>query len=330
MNAVRHRCRFLTACRRRLAGVLLALLTVLAWWGWVPSSFSDPACHLTSNGAWIGVEWTSQPIDSLAIANLAQQATKQHLRYLFAFTTYLKADRSFNPSYTYARAFVTAFRQHNQHTALLAWVGLPYQHGAFANPHVRSTIISFIASLITTAGFDGVHINAEPIPNGDPHYLQFLDELRLALAPTQVLSVASLSWASTLESLLLPTNPYRWTSSYYHAVASRVDQIVAMTYDSGTIVPALYRLWMREQVRGIRRSVGDRPIGLLMGISLSREATSSHRPEVESLANGLAGLCAGLAKQGQDGAPISGVALYAFWEADASDWHIWHSWQGSS
>ncbi len=329
MNGARHRRPFLTARRRRVVCVLLALLTALAWWGWVPNSFTDPACHVTSNGAWIGVEWTSQPIDPRAIANLAQQATKQHLRYLFPFTTYVKADRSFSPSYTYARAFVAAFHQHNQQTALLAWVGLPHQHVEFANPQVRTTIITFIASLITTAGFDGVHINAEPIPNGDPDYLQFLDELRLALAPTQLLSVASLPWASTLESALLPANPYRWTSSYYHAVASRVDQIVAMTYDSQAVVPALYRLWMREQVQGIRQSISDQPIDLLIGISLSREVTSSHRPEVENLANGLAGLCAGLAKQTQDGASINGVALYAFWESDARDWQIWQSWQGS-
>jgi len=168
-----------------------------------------------------------------------------------------------------------------------------------------------------------------PVPNGDPHYLKLLDELRLALAPTQLLSVASLPWASSLESALLPANPYRWTSSYYHAVASRVDQIVAMTYDSQAVVPALYRLWMREQVQGIRQSISDQPIDLLIGISLSREVTSSHRPEVENLANGLAGLCAGLAKQTQDGASINGIALYAFWESDARDWQIWQSWQGS-
>jgi len=329
MNRVHLRRPFLTARHRRAVGVLIALLTALARWGWVPNSFTDPACRVSSNGAWIGVEWTSQPIDPPAIADLAQQATKQHLRYLFAFTTYFKADGSFSPSYTYARAFVAAFHQHNQHTALLAWVGLPYQHVEFANPQVRSTLISFITSLITTAGFDGVHINAEPLPSGDPHYLQFLDELRLALTPTQLLSVASLPWMSTLESWLLPANPYRWTSSYYHAVASRVDQIVAMTYDSQTVVPVLYRLWMREQVQGIRQSISDRPIGLLIGISLSREQTSSHRPEVESLANGLVGLCAGLAKQRQDEAPIDGVALYAFWESDTTDWQIWQNWQGS-
>jgi len=165
MSGIHPRRPFLTARRRRALGVLLALLTAFAWWGWVPNSFTDPACHVTSNGAWIGVEWTSQPIDPHAIANLAQQATKQHLRYLFPFTTYVKADGSFSSSYSYARAFVAAFHQHNQHTALLAWVGLPYQHVQFANPLVRTTTISFITSLITTAGFDGVHINAEPIPN---------------------------------------------------------------------------------------------------------------------------------------------------------------------
>jgi len=72
MSGIHPRRPFLTARRRRALGVLLALLTAFAWWGWVPNSFTDPACHVTSNGAWIGVEWTSQPIDPHAIANLAQ------------------------------------------------------------------------------------------------------------------------------------------------------------------------------------------------------------------------------------------------------------------
>lgn len=310
---------------RTLAGIIFLALACLGWWAWVPATFSDPACHLDTNAAWIGVEWTSTPIDQEAVAELAQQAQDQQLRFLYPFTTYLKADGTRSPSYSHASPFVNAFRQYNQHTAVLAWVGLPYQHIDFSEPQKRAQTIAFLTKLTAEAGFNGLHINAEPIPNGEPSYLQFLQELRAALSPNSMLSVASLPWASAGETVLAPSNPYRWSSAYYRAIASSVDQIAVMAYDSHAPTAALYRLWMREQVVGISRGLADTPVSVLIGISVSREVTDSHRPAVESLPHGLAGLCAALHRNQVD--QIEGVALYALWEADATDWQAWQAWQ---
>jgi hypothetical protein len=76
---------------------------------------------------------------------------------------------------------------------------------------------------------------------------------------------------------------------------------------------------MREQVKGIRISLAKLPTELLFGISISREVTSSHRPSAESLAAGLAGVCAGLMQEERE-SQISGIALYASWDARQTDW----------
>ena len=65
-------------------------------------------------------------------------------------------------------------------------------------------------------------------------------------------------------------------------VADRVDHIAVMSYDSFAFHPALYRLWMREQVRGITKSLAEADAELLMGLSVSRERTSTHRPRAEN------------------------------------------------
>ena len=72
--------------------------------------------------------------------------------------------------------------------------------------------------------------------------------------------------------------PMRWSAEYYRAVAARVDQVLAMTYDSYLPMPALYRLWLREQTRGLSDALRGSSAELLMGLSVSREEHSVASP----------------------------------------------------
>jgi hypothetical protein len=112
----------------------------------------------------------------------------------------------------------------------------------------------------------------------------------------------------------------RWSDQYYREVAARVDQIATMTYDSRAPHPAIYRFWMREQVRGIADSVAPTGVELLIGVSVSDESTPTHGPAVESLSDGLAGICAA----GRD--RVAGVALYAAWEISDDEQETWSGW----
>src|SRR5205085_2558005 len=153
-----------------------------------------------------------------------------HLRYLFPFTTYMKADGSFNPTYAYAAAFIAHFHHTNRETALLAWIGLPTQQVDLADQHTRATIVTSLVRLIRESGFDGIHLDAEPLPSGDLHYLRLLEELRASLGPDRLLSVAGLPWRSSVEEKVTRFAGYRWSTTYYQSVASRVDQIIVMAY----------------------------------------------------------------------------------------------------
>jgi hypothetical protein len=294
---------------------------------------------LDQNAAWISIDWTSQPVDETAVAELAAAASARRFRYLFPFTTYLKSDGQFGQSYSHAAEFVRQFRQVNRETYLLAWIGLPIKNHRglglqgwvnLADQETRHKIVTFVASLVAEAGFDGVHLNVETVLTGDPDYLRLLDEIRQVIGPQRLLSIASSSWIDARLNQLPIINGIKWDDTYYQAVASRVDQIAVMTYDSSLPHPALYRLWMREQVRGLGRSLERTEVELLIGISISREDTTSHRPHVENLQSGLAGVCAGLSVSPAAKQIVQGVAMYATWEADATDWTTWETWQMAS
>ena len=44
----------------------------------------------------------------------------------------------------------------------------------------------------------------------------------------------------------------------------------------------------------------------------------------------LAGICAGLPAPSEQRRPVSGVAVYAAWEATSRDWQTWTEWDVAS
>lgn len=93
-----------------------------------------------------------------------------------------------------------------------------------------------------------------------------------------------------------------------------------MTYDSFMPLPALYRWWMREEVKGLLDAGVVRDTELLLGLSVSRETMASHNPSVESLQDGFAGVCAALKGREHN---VQGFALYADWEFSGEDRGAW-------
>jgi Chitinase len=318
--------------RRFVSISIVIVICVSVLWGWTSADFSKQSCKFTKNAAWISVDWTSKPVDEIAINQLAESAKSRNLKYLFPYVSYLKSDGTFSPSYQYANEFVSTLRKFNQEVRILAWIGLPLANNRpigvqgwidLSDQDTRKHIVQFVADRIEQSNFDGVHINAETVQNNDPYFLNLLDEVRQNIGKDKIISIAGSHWYPDYINILPVISNFRWTSSYYQKVGQRVDQIATMTYDSYALHPALYRLWMREQVKGISSSLENSDVELFIGISVSQEKTPSHQPVVESLANGLAGLCAGLA----DPKAVQGVAIYADWEFSQSEWQLWQAWQ---
>jgi hypothetical protein len=313
-------------------GVLILIFGLPLLWLWAPADFSNPNCKLTKNAAWISVDWTSKPVDETSVKQLAESAKSRNLKYLFPFVSYLKSDGSFSPSYQYAKDFVTTFKKLDKNnTRVLAWIGLPIaNNGSIGIPgwvnlsdqNTRKQIVLFISDLLTDSNFDGVHIDAEIVRNNDSYFLDLLEEIRQNIRKDKIISIAGAHWQPDYTNNS-PSNNSDWTSTYYQEVGQRVGQIASMTYDSAMPYPALYRVWTSEQVKGIHKSLENADTELLIGISISQEDTYSHRPVAENLANGLAGLCAGLSDQ----TGVQGVAIYADWEFSQSDWQTWETWQ---
>ena len=82
-------------------------------------------------------------------------------------------------------------------------------------------------------GFDGVHLNVEPVPDGDVDFLALLRALRNAIGG------GILSCPRRVRARSHPGGAqFLWTPDYYLRVAAEADQLVVMTYDTALPTPS--------------------------------------------------------------------------------------------
>lgn len=302
-------------------------------------SFDGAHFNRGTNAAWLDVDWVNEPKTPEQIAGLVRDLQAHQIRYAYVYVSYLKDSGSFNSTYAYAATFVRAVKAIDPALSVQAWIGLPVRgHSILAsggyvdlgNPSTRDTIAALCAQMTGQAGFDGVHLDPEPIATGDGDLLTLLDQVRQAIGPQATLSLAARHIQPVLPDLPVPAiDTFLWRGEYYRQVAARVDQIALMSYDSHLPLPQFYRLWVRFQVIGISNALTDHPPQILIGISPSQERTSSHWPSAENMTTGLEGIVDGLNDRATTFRAIEGVAIYAQWEASPADWRAYDTlWLG--
>jgi hypothetical protein len=223
------------------------------------------------------------------------------------------------------RAFLAAARRTAPELRVLPWIGGLRQGYKRQRPGTielaslaqRQRIVAEARGLVDE-GFDGVHLNVEPVDDGNDEFLALVRALRTAVGPGHVLSIAAIRpapWG-------LPRAPnFAWSPEYYARVAATVDQIVIMAYDTALPTPSLYRRYVRWAARSVAGALdaSGSEARVLMGIPTYEPYGFMHRRGVETPENALAGVVAGLRGLGAGGT-FEGVALYAEWTTDAADW----------
>jgi hypothetical protein len=192
----------------------------------------------------------------------------------------------------------------------------------------RQRIVAECRGLVDE-GFDGVHVNIEPVNDGNVDFLALLRALRNAVGTDRVLSISAIRPGP----FALPMAPnFLWSPDYYARVAALVDQIVIMAYDTAIPTPALYRRYVAWAATSVTNTLADSRIRarVLMGVPTYDETGMMHRGHVETPENALLGIVAGLRGLGAGGT-FEGVALYAGWTTDDAEWATYERiWRGRS
>jgi hypothetical protein len=301
----------------------------------------DPAAAGRTRGAdalWLGHAWVDGRHSAAEIAALADELRDTGIRELYVHTGPLAADGTLDPArYPAAGAFLTAIRRDLPGVSVQAWLGDVVAHGGTGglrldDPATRARIRRSVAQALD-AGFDGVHLDLEPVVSGDPGYLTLLTGVHdLTSARGGTLSVAApqIDPLPGLHALAatLANHPKWWSQHYFGQVARRTDQIAVMAYDTGMPSTAMFSGYVARQTA---LAVAATPKSVLLQIGLPAYHTDAigHHASAETVAAAVRGARLGLARTDPARARF-GLALYVDFTATARDWAAYRSgWGGS-
>ena len=131
------------------------------------------------------------------VDELAGKLNRLRVNDVYVYVSYLKADGKFNATYDFAAEFLAALKSRAPQLRALAWIGVPVSIDGHASANrlesadIRQTIADFSRRAVADLGFDGVHINAELVGDGDRAYLDTLGAVRAALPAGALLSATA-------------------------------------------------------------------------------------------------------------------------------------------
>jgi len=312
----------------RLAGLLLVAAGAgLVYFAYIPGGDANPhPFNHDRNAVWLEHRWLETRHSTGEMESLFQKLRRRGVGYAFPHLIPFDARGKLTPhDREQMRAFLAVARRVAPDLRILPWVGglrVGYKrHRAgtvsLADLTQRQRIVAEVRGLMDE-GFDGIHLNIEPINDGNVEFLALLRSLRNAVGPGRVLSLAAIRPAP----VGIPFAPnFVWSPDYYARVAAVSDQIVIMAYDTAIPTPPLYRrylTWSTASVTGALVASGS-DARVLMGVPTYEDFGFMHRRGVETIDNALLGIVAGLRGLGAGGT-FEGVALYAEWTTGDEDW----------
>jgi len=326
---------------RLLVAVFLLLLGIASalYWRLSATVTAYPGAHFNTgkNAVWLEHAWSGNYHAPGEYAALASSLRRQQIGYVFAHVGPLNSDGTIPQTRApYAGELVNELHTLDPGIKVLAWIGQVETSGGYPpnesvnldNSSVRYQIAATSSHFVRDLGFDGVHYDIEPIINNNAHFLDLLTETRQELPAGAILSVVGQKWAPsarlTVALRALGKADAWWTSYYYAAVASHVDQIVPMIYDTSLPTADLYQVAVQQETRNILQAVRSArtPPQILIGLPTYTGNSFWFHSDAENMTTGLQGVTAGL-NSNRDTRPFAGVAIYRYGLTTAADWSVY-------
>ena len=246
--------------------VVLASAAGLVYFAYIPAGDADPhPFNHDRNAVWLEHRWLEKAHPVEEMEALFEKLQRRGIGYAYPHLIPFDARGELSPhDREQMRAFLAVARRVAPDLRILPWVGglrVGYKRHRKGTVNLsdltqRQRIVAEVRGLVDE-GFDGIHLNIEPINNGNVEFLALLRALRNAVGPGRVLSLAAIRPGP----VGIPFAPnFVWSPDYYARVAAVSDQIVIMAYDTAIPTPPLYRLVRNPLMLGFLVAFRSAPV----------------------------------------------------------------------
>ncbi|MBP2702698.1 hypothetical protein JOL79_02645 [Microbispora sp. RL4-1S] len=302
--------------------LLAAGVALRAQYAGTPAPWTGTTGH---DALWMGHAWVDGRQTAADVDALAARIRSGGIRDVYVHSGPFKYDGTLPPDrYPNAGNFLKWWRERLPGVRVSAWLGQTVNdngrhHLDLSDPAVRARIVAG-ARALTGLGFDGIHYDFEPVPDGDPALPSVLRETRRAIGG-RLLSVSTqqiepISGARFPLRLAIGHDKY-WTPAYFRQITDLTDQVAIMTYDSLTPLGSLYGGHVARQAELGLGLVPENKT-LLVGAPAYHDHSVPFSDRAESVAAAAEGTRLALTRHGPR--TNVGLALYVDFAATEEDW----------
>ncbi len=319
--------------RRTALAVLLVLLLPLltAETALRINYMGDPADGTYTrdrDAMWLGHAWVDGRKKDADLTALARSLKTTGIRDLYVHTGPMEHDGALPESlYPRARWLIDGVHRELPGVRVQAFLGdvlaTEGPDGMRLDRAATRAAVVGSARQVLDVGYDGVHLDLEPLHSGDRNYLSLLDDVRaVTRARDAQLSVAAhqIDPLPALHSVFgfFTEHPKWWSQEYFGQVARRVDQIAVMSYDTAQPLEGTYGGYVAQQT-SLALEVTPPTTHLLMGLPFYYESNFDHWGHAETVAAAVRGVRLGLSRTDAD-RELFGVAPYIDFAATDTNW----------
>lgn len=328
-----HRLRWLRSWRARrlllcIATVLLTPLILLgAYCGWLLAENDgtpSPAAHGTGADAlWLGHAWVDGRRSQSDVDLLDTRVRDARISDLLVHVGPLSNDGSLDPGLRpKARWLLETLHTSLPGVRVQAWLGdIVGDDGLHLSDAATQSRVLVSVHQVLDDGFDGIHYDFEPVPDGNPDLPTLLAATHAVTQARHVALSVSADQLEPLPGLHVPQewaigHAHWWSAGYLRTIASNVDQVAVMAYDSGNPFEAVHSGYLRVQTRLALRAVPP-TVTLFMGIPAYHTDEAGHTA-AETVSASIRGIR--LALGASPPKRPFGLAFYADFSATPEDW----------
>ncbi len=188
-------------------------------------------------------------LDNATFNNLVSELIHANVTYLFFNLPNMDPTGAVADNYSLETSLIARFDSlRGNHTfEYFAWTGTQINPTDVLGNFTSAAIISDVKS-IYNAGFQGVLIDMEPVPNDSPQFITMLQTFRQAMnqEPTKMLLAANsmkIGYGATYGQ------DWTWDPLYFKNVTSLVNFVIPMLFESGASTQYSYEQYVKLQIQ---------------------------------------------------------------------------------